>query len=200
MISALKWEQENIGAFGGNKDRVTVFGESAGAIGIGTLLVAGGGQFVKQHNLFHGAIMESGAPASLTIPTVSDLLPSIDIFATVAGCLPGSSSSMISCLRSKPSESLYQASLVTLNASDALPFNRVVDGFFFKKGERAAGEVRRGNVATVPIITGCNLDEGTFFVPHTFNRDVHGTHNSGKTTVLTRPTTGHASHEGLGLN
>ncbi|KAF8334758.1 Alpha/Beta hydrolase protein [Cantharellus anzutake] len=174
MISALKWVQENIGAFGGNKDRVTVFGESAGAIGIGSLLVAGGGQFVKQHNLFHGAIMESGAPASLTIvfpslaiPTVSDLLPSTDIFAAVAGCPPGSNSSIISCLRSKPSESLYQASLVTLNASDALPFNRVVDGFFFRK--RAAEEVRRGNVATVPIITGCNLDEGTFFVPHTFN-------------------------------
>ncbi|KAF8325147.1 Carboxylesterase family-domain-containing protein [Cantharellus anzutake] len=169
MISALKWVQENIEAFGGNKDRVTVFGESAGAIGIGSLLVAGGGQFVKQHNLFHGAIMESGAPASLAIPTVSDLLPSTDIFAAVAGCPPGSNSSIISCLRSKPSESLYQASLVTLNASDALPFNRVVDGFFFQKGERAAEEVRRGNVATVPIITGCNLDEGTFFVPHTFN-------------------------------
>ncbi|KAF8325150.1 Alpha/Beta hydrolase protein [Cantharellus anzutake] len=169
MISALKWVQDNIGAFGGNKDRVTVFGESAGAIGIGSLLVAGGGQFVKQHNLFHGAIMESGAPASLAIPTVSDLQPSTDIFAAVAGCLPASNSSIISCLRSKPSESLYQASLVTLNASNALPFNRVVDGFFFKKGERAAEEVRRGNVATVPIITGCNLDEGTFLVPHTFN-------------------------------
>ncbi|KAF8334766.1 Carboxylesterase, partial [Cantharellus anzutake] len=39
MISAFKWVQENIGTFGGNKNRVIVFGESAGAIAIGTLLV-----------------------------------------------------------------------------------------------------------------------------------------------------------------
>ncbi|KAF8331142.1 Alpha/Beta hydrolase protein [Cantharellus anzutake] len=170
MIGALKWVQENIGAFGGNKNRVIVFGESAGAIAIGTLLVAGGGHYVKHHNLFHGAIMESGAPAGLPVPTVSDLVPWTNIFTTAAGCLP-SNPSIISCLRSKPSEVLYQASLVTLSATTglALVYNRVVDGFFFQEGKRAAEEVRKGNVADVPIITGCNLDEGTLFVPHTFN-------------------------------
>ncbi|KAF8334771.1 Alpha/Beta hydrolase protein [Cantharellus anzutake] len=170
MIGALKWVQENIGAFGGDKDRVTVFGESAGAIGIGSLLVAGGGHYVEQHNLFHGAIMESGAPASfIPVPVVSDLLPWTNIFAGAAGC-PPSNSPIISCLRSKPSEILYQASLVALNATKyALAFPRVVDGFFFDKGKRAAEQVRRGDVATVPVIAGCNLDEGTLFVPHTFN-------------------------------
>ncbi|KAF8334773.1 Alpha/Beta hydrolase protein [Cantharellus anzutake] len=168
MIGALKWVQENIGAFGGNKDRVTVFGESAGAMGIGSLLVAGGGQYAKEHNLFHGAIMESGFPAGIPAPIVSDLLPWTSIFVAAAGC-PPSNSSIISCLRSKSSEALYRASLVTLNAThSAFPFNRVVDGFFFKEGG-AAEEVRRGNVATVPVITGCNLDEGTQFIPHTFN-------------------------------
>ncbi|KAF8331136.1 Alpha/Beta hydrolase protein [Cantharellus anzutake] len=103
-------------------------------------------------------------------PTVSDLVPWTNIFTTAAGCLP-SDPSIISCLRSKPSEVLYQASLVTLNATTglALVYNRVVDGFFFQEGKRAAEEVRKGNVADVPIITGCNLDEGTLFVPHTFN-------------------------------
>ncbi|KAF8334763.1 Carboxylesterase family-domain-containing protein [Cantharellus anzutake] len=169
MIGALKWVQENIAAFGGNKDRVTVFGQSAGAVGIGSLLVAGGGHYVKQHNLFHGAIMESGAPGSAPVLTVSDVLPWTDIFAAAAGCL-SSDPSIISCLRSKPSEVLYHASLVTLNTTDpAFIFNHVVDGFFFEEEKRAAEEVRRGNVADVPIITGCNLDEGTLFVPHTFN-------------------------------
>ncbi|KAF8331132.1 Alpha/Beta hydrolase protein [Cantharellus anzutake] len=169
MVGALKWVQENIAAFGGNKDLVTVFGESAGAVGIGSLLLAGGGRYVKQHNLFHGAVMESGSPSSISIPLVSDIFPWTNIFVAVAGCLPFNTS-VISCLRSKPSEVLYQASLAALNTTDpALAFTGVVDGFFFKGGIRAAEAVRRGYVANVPIITGCNLDEGTLLVPHTFN-------------------------------
>ncbi|KAF8331119.1 Carboxylesterase [Cantharellus anzutake] len=176
MIAALEWVQENIGAFGGNKDRVTVFGQSAGAMGIGSLLVAGGGDYVKQHNLFQGAIMQSGGPAGVPTPSpnASDLLRWTNTFAEVAGCpSSGSNSSIISCLRSKPSELLFLASFLVVyftvdtGALTVLPFTRVMDGFFFEEG--AAEEVRRGNVATVPIISGCTLDEGTVFAPHSLN-------------------------------
>jgi carboxylesterase type B len=44
-----------------------VFGESAGAMSIGSLLVADGGKAVKRLNLFRGAIMESGAPSGYVI-------------------------------------------------------------------------------------------------------------------------------------
>jgi para-nitrobenzyl esterase len=58
MIAALKWIQRNIAAFGGDSDNVTIFGESGGDMKVGCLLAS-----PLAKNLFHRAIMESGAPA-----------------------------------------------------------------------------------------------------------------------------------------
>lgn len=55
-VLVLKWVQQNIGYFGGDKDKVTLFGQSAGGSSTNILLVSPAAE-----GLFRGAIMQSGA-------------------------------------------------------------------------------------------------------------------------------------------
>lgn len=55
QVLALKWVKDNIKEFGGNPDKVTIFGQSAGAASVHYLMLS-----PMAKGLFHGAIAQSG--------------------------------------------------------------------------------------------------------------------------------------------
>lgn len=68
MVAALQWVQRNIAAFGGDSERVTIVGESAGAQAVGLLLAT-----PLSEGLFHRAVLQSGAFMGLSLARLPTL-------------------------------------------------------------------------------------------------------------------------------
>jgi carboxylesterase type B len=145
---ALQWVQENIAAFGGDKEKVTIHGESAGAMAIGHHLLAYGG---RDDGLFRAAILQSGGPA-VTGP-IMPLQAQDRVFNIVlerTGCAQNNNT--LDCLRSLPAEALKAA------FQDQV-FMPVQDGEFFTGNPRLA--LQQGRFVRKPILVGTNTNEGT---------------------------------------
>nr|XP_002120910.2 uncharacterized protein LOC100180803 [Ciona intestinalis] len=87
---ALQWVQDNIGKFGGDKDNVMIFGESAGAQSVHYHLIS-----AKSSNLFKRALTESN-PAAMAFNTVDQALGVTERVLQAIKCAAGD----ITCLRS----------------------------------------------------------------------------------------------------
>jgi para-nitrobenzyl esterase len=158
LIAALKWVRRDIAAFGGNTDRVMIFGESAGGVNVCTLLAA-----PAAAGLFTSATIESGG-------CVADARgKALATGATLTGNVGCSTAADISaCLRSKtPAELLAALPPEVSIAGSQAPYQPNVDGTLLPLAPLDA--IRSGQHNRVPTVIGANADETGREVPLTLS-------------------------------
>ncbi|XP_025083565.1 LOW QUALITY PROTEIN: putative inactive carboxylesterase 4 [Pomacea canaliculata] len=159
---ALVWVKDNIRAFGGDPDLVTIFGESAGAISIGIHVIS-----PASNGLFQRVITQSGSPyMQRCFP--ENYSNKIKELASALGCSsdPGTSfTTMLDCLRGKSVEELTHAETILSQTHNTdFVFMPRVDGELLldNPGRLMADEVHMAlaNVGKVDILNGLMIRRG----------------------------------------
>ncbi|KAI0075529.1 carotenoid ester lipase precursor [Panus rudis PR-1116 ss-1] len=155
---ALRWIQKYVSAFGGDPQKVTIWGESAGAVSASLQMLTNGGD---TEGLFRAAFLQSGFP--IMQGDMSDGQKYYDTLISDTGC--SNSSDSLECLRGVPYDTFKAA---VDKSPDTLAYQSVsvawgprVDGKFIPDDPQKL--VAAGSVARIPIVAGNVDDEGTLF-------------------------------------
>lgn len=144
-IAGLRWVQDNIGRFGGDASRVTVFSQSAGS-GLAHVLMAS----PKAQGLFHRMVLSSlgSMPAGSNTTTLAQAEAAGTTFATAQGA------ANLAALRARTAADIMSATFAA---------GPIVDG------DVLTGQIDQltaaGKIADVPLLLGWNADEGTPYPP-----------------------------------
>jgi para-nitrobenzyl esterase len=154
--SVLRWVERNIAKFGGDKDNVTVGGQSAGAVDTGNQMLS-----PLAAGLFHRGICQSFCPA-FPIPT-KEAAEAIGVaFAEAAGCGSGTGADVAQCLRNLPAAKVEElAGTVSATSKFISSTNRgLVDGQIIP--DQPLKLFASGRFNKVPLMNGNTTDETNF--------------------------------------
>jgi para-nitrobenzyl esterase len=156
LVMALQWVRDNIAVFGGDPDNVTIFGESAGAHAVATLLATPAAK-----ELFAQAISESPASGMAGPPDVAAAFA--DDFVGVLGAEPGDAAAAV--MAARPRELVDALDKVMSRGMTEMRGAFVVGPTFDTEylPDDPVRAMRDGTAHRVPLIVGTNADEGRLF-------------------------------------
>ncbi|XP_054751989.2 cholinesterase 1-like [Lytechinus pictus] len=156
QVAAIQWIHDNIGAFGGDNSRITLFGESAGAVSVEFHTLS-----KLSEGLFNQIITQSGTTLpffAFDVRTNEEEVKNAYDFGATLGCTGSNSSDLLACLEGKTSDEILYAG-ATFYAYSAIS----VDGYFLE--DTPTNLYKKGDFKRCPMMTGVNKDEGTLYLP-----------------------------------
>lgn len=167
---ALQWVSENIGAFGGDKNRVTIFGSSGGAVSVAVHMM-----YPENRGLFEGAVTQSGA---LNVPTAfqKNNVEMAKYFAVQLGCEIDTISKVFACVKAATWESISKVNLDALLSGNMdtimkLIISPTIDGEFVKRHPAEVYKQSAVNVQpeidffrSIKLMNGLNGAEGAVYL------------------------------------
>lgn len=154
--ASIVWLRKNAAALNVDVNRITIFGESAGAAGVSSHLVA-----LRSRGLFSGAIAESGPFAPWTSQSLAQADARFQALAKNLACTD--SAAVAQCLRSKTTAEVKAANNNKLPKGGLVDWSAVVDGVEFEDEIQYMAQVPGRLSPDVAVMLGTNRDEGTTF-------------------------------------
>ncbi|XP_069675498.1 juvenile hormone esterase-like [Periplaneta americana] len=157
QVQALRWVRDNINAFGGDPNKVTIFGHSSGAASVHYHILS-----PMSTGLFHRAIMQSGTAVSPDFRPSTDAAAWTRRLARLVGCSTENTTQLIACMRVADAKKLlklgasYHTPVVEDDAEEEVflpdhPFHLMKDG----------------RVNGVPVLLGTVGNEGSYWAAKT---------------------------------